>query len=82
MNLKRRLRALERVVAPPDDRCEACGYVPGAPVEFEVTFDELEGPDVCPGCGRPLVLRVQIDSPRAVARPEAADGTGDGESAR
>ena len=39
MNLKKRLKALERVVVPPDNgRCEACGYAPGLPVELKVTF--------------------------------------------
>ena len=69
MNLNRRLRALERVVVRPDDeRCEACGYVPGSRLEFKVSFDDEadEGPDVCPQCGRPLIIRLSFDNPRDV----------------
>ncbi len=52
MNLKRRLRALERIVVPSDDhRCEACGCESVSELEFMVAFaDEPdEGPDVPPG---------------------------------
>ncbi len=72
MNLHRRLRALERVVIPPeDDRCEACGYEPRSELKFEVSFagESDEGPDVCPGCGRPLILRLSFDSPRGIDLP-------------
>ena len=66
MNLKRRLRALEQIVVPPDDyRCEPCGYEPGSELKFEVSLDgePLEGPDVCRACGRMLILRLQFDNP-------------------
>ena len=66
MNLKRRLRALEQIVVPPDDcRCEACGYEPGSELKFEVSLDgePLEGPDVCRACGRMLILRLEFDDP-------------------
>ncbi len=69
MNLHKRLRALEQIVVPPDDyRCEACGYEPGSELEFKVSFagQSDEGPDVCPECGRPLILRLSFDSPRGV----------------
>jgi predicted nucleic acid-binding Zn-ribbon protein len=69
MNLKRRLRTLERVVVPPDDDCcEACGYEPGSRLEFTVSFGDEpdERPDVCPECGRVLVFRLEFDSPRGV----------------
>ena len=64
MNLHRRLRALEQNVVPPDDyRCEACGYDSGSELELKVSFaDEPdEGPDACPRCGRPLILRLEFD---------------------
>ncbi len=65
MNLKRRLRALERVVAPSSDRCEACGYAPGAQLQFTVSHadEESDGPDLCPECGRPLIIRLTFDDP-------------------
>ncbi len=66
MNLKRRLRALEQNVVPPDEyRCELCGYDPGSELEFEVSFanEPDVGPDVCPGCSRPLILRLSFDEP-------------------
>ncbi len=72
MNLKRRLRTLEQVVVPPGgDRCEACGYEPGARIEFKVSFagEPIDGPDVCPGCGRPLIIRLEFDNPREADRP-------------
>ncbi len=68
MNLRRRLQALEQVVVQrADDRCEACGYGTGAEIEFVVAFadEEIDGPDVCPGCGRVLVLTLSFDD-----RPE------------
>ncbi len=66
MNLKRRLRALEQNVVPPDDyRCEACGCDAGSELEFKVFFadEPLEGPDVCRACGRMLILRLEFDDP-------------------
>ena len=68
MNLKRRLQALERVVIPEDDRCGACGYAPGSELELKLSFGDEpdEGPDFCPGCGRPLIIRLSFDSPRDV----------------
>ena len=66
MNLKRRLRALEQVVTPADrGRCDTCRYVPGSELKCEVLFhnESLEGPDVCSRCGRPLILRLEFDSP-------------------
>ncbi len=72
MNLKRRLRALEQVVAPADHgRCDTCGYVSGSELKCEVSFHDepLEGPDVCLRCGRPLILRLEFDSPLEVDRP-------------
>ncbi len=72
MNLSRRLRALEQVVVPPGDyRCEACGYEHGSELKFEVSLDgePLEGPDVCAGCGRPLIVRLSFDNPLEVERP-------------
>ncbi len=71
MNLKKRLQALERVVVPPDDgRCEACGYAPGLPVKMKVTFrgdNPVEGPDVCPDCGRQLIFRLSFADRRMTA---------------
>ncbi len=70
MKLTRRLRALEQVVAPPDDDgCEACGYDPGSPIKFVVSFEPTDGPDVCPSCGRPLILRLKFNNPRGVNEP-------------
>ncbi len=64
MNLKRRLQSLERVVvSPEDDRCGVCGHVDGVRPTLEVTFDHVDGPDVCPECGRQLVLRLRFDDP-------------------
>ena len=65
MNLKTRLRALERATLPPDDRCGTCGYGTGAEIEFVVAFadEEIDGPDVCPACGRVLVLTLSFDDP-------------------
>ncbi len=66
MNLKRRLLALEQNVVPPDDYgCETCGYDSGSELELKVCFadEPLEGPDVCPQCGRPLILRLEFDEP-------------------
>ena len=64
MNLKRRLRALEQVVAPTDDRCRSCGYDGRSPLQIKMSFgDEPEGPDVCPECGRRLILRISFDEP-------------------
>ena len=66
MNLKRRLRALEQIVVPPDDyRCELCGSDLWSELEFKVSFaDEPDvGPDVCPQCGRPMILRLEFDEP-------------------
>ena len=69
MNLKRRLRALEQAVVPPDDYgCETCGYDTGSEFELKVCFaDEPdESLDACPRCGRPLILRLEFDSPLEV----------------
>ena len=66
MNLKRRLDALEQVAAPLEDgRCRVCGYEPGVELEGVVSFAEepLKGPDVCPVCSRPLILRLEFDRP-------------------
>ena len=66
MNLSRRLRALEQVVVAPDDYgCEACGCDAASELELKVCFaDEPDvGPDLCPGCGRPLILRLEFDEP-------------------
>ncbi len=64
LNLKRRLRVLERFVATSDDdRCGVCGHVQGARPELKVTFDRVDGPDVCLECGRQLVLRLRFDHP-------------------
>ncbi len=73
MNLKRRVQALELAVAPSDS-CEACGYYPGAPMELTLSFGDepVEGPDVCPGCGRPLILRLSFDNPRDGRSPLAS----------
>jgi ribosomal protein L37AE/L43A len=67
MRLDRRVRALERVRKPPGC-CEACGFDFGAPLQMKLTFDEGTdaGPDECPGCGRPLLLRISI---RQATRP-------------
>ena len=53
-------------MVPPDEDdygCEACGYEPGSELECRVSFvDEPDdGPDVCPGCGRPLILKLSFD---------------------
>ncbi len=72
MNLTRRLEALERVVTRVDHgRCDTCGYVSGSELKCEVSFHDepLEGPDVCARCGRPLILRLEFDSPLEVDRP-------------
>ncbi len=68
INLKRRLRALEQIVVPPDDyRCAVCGYESVSQLEFKVFFaDEPDvGPDACPRCGRPMILRLEFDEPPA-----------------
>ena len=72
MNLHRRLRMLEQIVVPADDYgCAACGYKPGSELKCEVYFHDepLEGPDVCSRCGRPLILRLEFDSPLEIGRP-------------
>ncbi len=71
MKTRRRLQALERVVIPPDDRCGACGYAPGSELELKVSLGDEpdEGPDACPECGRPLIIRLSFDSPPGVAGP-------------
>ncbi len=78
MNLKKRLQALERAVVPPDDdRCEACGYAPGLPVKLKMTFrgdNPVEGPDVCPDCGRRLIIRLSFADRRLIGGSEPADG--------
>ncbi len=63
MNLMRRLRALERVVLTADDCCPACGYAPGSRLNVVMSLGDeaIEGPDVCPTCGRPLVIRLTFD---------------------
>ncbi len=64
LNLKRRLRVLERaVVTSGDDGCGVCGHVQGLRPKLEVTFDHVDGPDVCPECGRRLILRLSFDEP-------------------
>lgn len=66
MSLKRRVRALERVVGRTDDkRCEACGYDPGVRPEFKVSMHDepLDGPEVCPKCGRRLIIRLEFERP-------------------
>ncbi len=86
MNLKKRLQLLEQVVLPPDeDRCAACGYAPGLPVKMTVTFrgdDPVERPDVCPECGRRLIIRLSFADRRDVGGPEPADGAGERQGAR
>ncbi len=86
MNLKKRLQALERLAVPPDDdRCEACGYAPGLPVKMTVTFrgdNPVEGPDVCPDCGRRLIIRLSFADRRDVGGPEPAAGAGVRQGAR
>ncbi len=75
MNLQRRLRALERVVIPPeDDRCEVCGCEPGSELKFAVSFgdDASDGPDACPGCGWPLIFTLSFNSPPEVERCQVA----------
>ena len=46
----------------PPGCCEACGIEYKAPVRTRLTFGEApnDGPDVCPKCGRPLVVRIVI----------------------
>ncbi len=62
MNLKRRLRALEQVVTPTDDRCRRCGYDGRSPLQIKMSFgDEPEGHDVCPECRRRMILRLSFD---------------------
>ena len=72
MNLKRRLQAMEQVVTPVGrGRCDTCEYEPGSELKCEVSFHDepLEGPDVCPRCGRPLILRLEFDEPLEIDRP-------------
>ncbi len=74
MNLTRRVRALERV-ANPHGCCEGCGFEPAAPIKLRVSFAEApaDGPDVCPECGRPLLIRISITrahDPRRRSRSE------------
>ena len=80
MNLERRLRALEQIVVlPDDDRCDACGYGAGSELNFDVSSsddEEIDGPDVCLGCGRPLVLRLEFDSPLGIDRPKIVPSSG------
>ena len=71
MNLKGRLRSLERAMAV-GQACPVCRYGEGMPPKMNVTFDDVKGSATCAGCGRPLVLKVQM----------WPDGTGEGESAR
>lgn len=61
LNLKRRLHALERV-GKPTGCCEACGYAVDAPMHFRLTLAAPpdDGPDVCPSCGRQLLVRIVI----------------------
>ncbi len=61
MTLTSRVRALERIVSPPG-RCEGCGFDIGAPVKIRLTFAKPPdgGPDECPKCGRPLLVRISI----------------------
>jgi ribosomal protein L37AE/L43A len=57
---------LERVVKPPN-ACDACGYEYMAPVRTRLTFAEApnDGPDACPKCGRPLLVRIAIEVVRS-----------------
>ena len=79
MNLKRRLLVLEQVVTPVDrGRCDRCGYEPGSELKCKVLFHDepLEGPDVCSRCGRPLILRLEFDSPLEIDRPSVVPPSG------
>ena len=38
-------------------------HVPGSQPKLAVTFEPVEGPDVCPECGRQLVLKLRFDDP-------------------
>ena len=68
MILRRRLRALERVVLTADDCCSACGYSPGFSLDVVMSLGDeaIKGPDVCPTCGRALVIRLTFDDPLEV----------------
>ena len=71
MNLRKRLQTLERGAVPRDGgRCEDCGFAAGDVVQGKVVFGDepLDGPDVCPGCGRPLILRLEFDRPGDIDR--------------
>ena len=86
MNLKKRLQVLERLAVPPDDdRCGSCGYAPGLPVKMKVTFrgdGPDDRPDVCPDCGRRLIMRLSFADRRDVGGPEPAAGDGECRGAR
>ena len=73
-------------MVPPDDgRCEACGYAPGLPVKMKVTFrgdNPVEGPDVCPECGRRLIIRLSFADRRLIGGLEPAAGDGESQGAR
>lgn len=69
MRLTRRVRALER--ATGGDRCGTCGHGCREEARLAVCYGDepAEGPDVCPECGRPLVLRIvykQVPVPQQV----------------
>lgn len=72
------------MVPPDDDRCEACGYAPGSQVKLKVSFsnEPVEGPDVCPECGRRLIIRLSFSDRRDVGGPELAAGAGERQGAR
>lgn len=59
--LKRRLCRLEDAAGP--DECPGCGFSPGAPVEHEVTWHDVEDgepimPEWCETCGEQLAYVV------------------------
>ncbi len=41
------------------------------------TVEPVEGPDVCPECGRRLIIRLSFADRRDVGGPEPADGAGE-----
>ena len=61
-------RALEQIAVPSGDYgCETCGYDAGLELELKVSFanEPDVGPDACPRCGRPMILRLEFDEPPA-----------------
>ena len=72
MNLKGRLATLVRVVVSADHaRCDVCGYCPESELKYEVSIsgESDDGPDVCPGYGRPPILRLLFDGALAPQMP-------------